>query len=90
MIGNEQIENSNQSSSAAFPLKQEVMQFPSKKISKKAEEYIDTILTKFETTKDLLNEQALNNTYSYTRQLDEKDGARRNQTRRISNEESGS
>ena len=69
-----------------------LQQFPSKKISKKAEDYIESILTRLETSKDLLNEQILNNTYSYTRQVEERDGGRRNQMRRAAlapnNEES--
>ena len=69
-------------SSTSHPKLTPLQQFPSKKISKKAEDYIESILTRLETSKDLLNEQILNNTYSYTRQVEERDGGRRNQMRR--------
>jgi hypothetical protein len=82
----------HQESSSSHPKVTPLQQFPSKKISKKAEDYIESILTRLETSKDLLNEQVLNNTYSYTRQVEERDGGRRNQMRRAAlagnNEES--
>jgi len=62
----------------AAAMNQQKQQFPSKKISKKAENYIESILTKLSTSKELLNDKALNNTYSYTRQVEENETNRRN------------
>lgn len=43
-----------------------------KKISKTAEDYIEAILTKLESGSVQIDEKALNNTYSYTRQIEER------------------
>ena len=61
----------------------------SKKISKTAENYIEAILTKLETENIQFTNKSLNNTYSYTRQIEEKNAkgsrSRLNQEEEASN-----
>lgn len=64
------------------------MHLQAKKISKTAETYIEALLSKLHTTFPSLNEKALNNTYSYTRQIEERaEGSRRNHNRKRNEED---